>query len=719
MRRILRFGSRSILLYIAIVLVVGLFASYAIVSAPNSPKFQSEKGVLDLTPAHVSEHPIKLKGEWAFYWQELLSPADIRSRTEQGEKENQYIDIPGSWLGYPLDGQAIKGEGFATFRLVIRLSEQDRNERLALRLPTIFHAYRLWVNGERLAEVGVVGRDKNGVTPRLSTKLVFFQPAGNTVELVMQVANFHHKRGGITKFIELGGSDALTIRTNLRVAAETFITASLLVIGLYNLLLFVQRRKDKATLYFGLFSMMFGIRSLLVGELMLTQLFPRFPWELQFKIEYLILCVSGYIITMYFDCIFPNYVSRWFRLGSRIATGGLCLVVVATPALIYSKMLLTIGAIVVLHMVYLMIGLVQAAMRRQDGALTFLVVSVITLVTVIDDFLYYNGWSLIGNISPLGLFIFTVAQMILLSSRFTRAASNEERIARELQDANHKLTEMNANLERTVQERTHALSAAHDDLRASYDRLLHSEQGRKKLLAYITHDLRMPLSSMLGYVEAVQDRVKPERNEQYLKYIRDNTIRINRMIEELSFLSHLETGQVSYRMEPVPVVRFLRSFFEQYELVVRDAGLDFRLDTGDAEAQRLRLPVVEIAVEMDAQRLEQALFNLVSNAMKFTSGGGLVRIALAVDDVNDIRSAIISVQDSGTGIPPDQLEQIFDRNYRYDRPGVENDVGGSGLGLAICKEIVQAHGGTVRAESDGKTGSIFYVSLPCIVQERR
>ncbi|MDI4648044.1 sensor histidine kinase [Cohnella hashimotonis] len=715
MRGILRFGSRSILLHIAVVVVVGMVASYALVAAPDSPKFQSEKGMLDLTQVHVSEHPIKLNGEWAFYWQELLSPADIRSRMERGEKENRYIDIPGSWLGYPLDGHSLRGEGFATFRLVIRLSEQDRNARLALRLPTIFHAYRLWVNGERLAEVGVVGQDKSGVTPRLSTKLVFFQPADNTVELVMQVANFHHKRGGITKFIELGGSDTLTVRKNLSEASGMFVTASLLVIGLYNLLLFVQRRKDKATLYFGLFSLLFGIRSLLVGELMLTQWFPHFPWELQFKIEYLILCVSGYIITMYFDCIFPNYVSRWFRLGSRIATGALCLVVAATPALIYSNLLPVIGVIVVLHMVYLMVGLVYSAMRRKEGALIFLVVSVIALVTVIDDLLYFSEWSPIGNTSPLGLLIFTIAQMMLLSSRFTRAASNEERIARELQDANHKLTEMNANLERTVQERTQALSAAHDDLRASYDRLLHSEQGRKKLLAYITHDLRMPLSSMLGYVEAVQDRVKPERNEQYLKYIRDNTIRINRMIEELSFLSHLETGQVSYRMEPVPVVRFLRGFFEQYELVVRDAGLDFRLDTGDAEAQRLHLPIVE----MDAQRLEQALFNLVSNAMKFTSGGGLVRIALAVGDVNDTRSAIISVQDSGTGIPPDQLEQIFDRNYRYDRPGMENDVGGSGLGLAICKEIVQAHGGTVRAESDGKTGSIFYVSLPCIVKERR
>jgi len=713
MRGILPFSSRTILFCITASVIVGLVASYVVLSAPNSPKFQSEEGILDLTQTHVSNNPVKLQGEWEFYWQELLSPEDIQIHSASDGNRDRWISIPNSWLDYRLDDQQLSGTGFATFRVVIELSEQDKNERLALRIPTIFHSYNLWVNGELLAEVGVVGQDKSSVTPHLATKLVFFQPENDRVELVMQVANFHHKRGGITKYIELGGSDVLTVRTNLKIAAEMFITASLLVIGVYHLLLFGLRRKDRAPLYFGLFTLLFGIRSLLVGELLITKLWPTVPWGLQFKIEYLILCSSGYLITMYFDSIFPNYVSRWFHNGTRIVTGLFCFVIVVTPALLYTKILLIIGVMVVLHMLYLMIGLVKAAMWRMEGALIFLLVSMVALVTVVNDFLYYNEWSRIGNTSPLGLLVFTIAQMILLSSRFTMAASNEERITSELQNANNKLTEMNMNLERIVEERTHALSAAHDDLRTSYDRLLHSEQGRKKLLAYITHDLRMPLSSMLGYVEAVQDMVKPERNEQYLKYIRDNTIRINRMIEELSFLSHLETGQVSYRIEQISIVHFLRGFYEQYELVVRDAGLDFMLYLENAEDQRLSSPVVA----MDTQRLEQALFNLVSNAMKFSSKGGVVHIALAMDEVNDTRYAIISVHDSGMGIPPEQLDQIFDRNYRYNQPGVENGIEGSGLGLAICREIVQAHGGTVRAESNGKSGATFYVSLPCIREE--
>ncbi|MGN8769929.1 ATP-binding protein [Paenibacillus barengoltzii] len=713
MRGMLRFSSRKIILYIAAAIMVGLVTCYAVISASNSTEIQSDKGILDLSQVQVSERPIKLQGEWEFYWHELLSPNDIHDRIASDGNPNRWINLPNSWLGYRLDGQQLSGTGFATFRVMIQLSEQDRHERLALKMPSIFHAYKLWVNGEPLAEVGVVGQDKSSMTPRLATKFVYFQPENNTVELVIQVSNFHHKRGGITKFIELGGSDVLTVRTHLKIAGEIFITASLMVIGLYHLLLFVLRRKDRAPLFFGLFALLLGIRSLLVGELLLTQLWPNFPWEIQFKIEYLTLCSSGYIITRYYISIFANYVSRWFRLGSRIVTGLLCLIVVATPAIIYTHLLSVIGVVVVLHMLYLMVGLVQSAVQRKEGALIFLLASMVTLVTVINDFLYFNEWSSIGNTSPLGLLIFTVAQMFLLSSRFTKTATNEERIARELQEANDKLTEMNMNLEQTVQERTRALSVAHDNLRISYDRLLLSEQGRKKLLSYITHDLRLPLSSMLGYVEAVQDGVKPERNEQYLRYIRDNTIRVNRMIEELSYLSHLETGQVMFQMEPIPVAQFLRQFYDQYKLVVRDTGLDFVLDLGDSEDPESESLVAEI----DMQRLDQALFNIVSNAMKFTASGGAVRIALAVNEVKDRRYANICVEDTGTGIPPEHLEHIFERHYRYEQPGAEKRVEGSGLGLAICREIVQVHGGTVRAESDGKTGAAFYISIPCIRRE--
>ncbi|SFM55393.1 hypothetical protein SAMN03159341_1503 [Paenibacillus sp. 1_12] len=121
MRGILQFVSRTILLHIVAAVVIGLIASYAVIFAPDSPKLQSEEGILDLTQVHVSENPLKLQGEWAFYWQELLSPEDIQIRSARDGNHDRWISIPSSWLGYRLDGQQLNGTGFATFRVVIEL----------------------------------------------------------------------------------------------------------------------------------------------------------------------------------------------------------------------------------------------------------------------------------------------------------------------------------------------------------------------------------------------------------------------------------------------------------------------------------------------------------------------------------------------------------------------------------------------------------------------
>src|SRR5690606_15183161 len=149
-------------------IVLGLVASLVIFSTSSYPKMSSEAGIIDATQAALSSNPIKLHGEWEFYWQELLSPADIQLRLADGKTPDRWITLPSAWLGYRIDDQQLKGTGYATFRLTIKLSEQDRHERLALRLPSIFHAYKLWVNGEQLAAVGEVGQDRGSVKPHIA-----------------------------------------------------------------------------------------------------------------------------------------------------------------------------------------------------------------------------------------------------------------------------------------------------------------------------------------------------------------------------------------------------------------------------------------------------------------------------------------------------------------------------------------------------------------------
>lgn len=672
----------------------------------NSSSLVAKKAILDLENVDLTTASIKLKGEWEFYWNQLLTPDDFLLHDAQ--RSQNYIDLPHSWNGYEWEGQRLSGDGYATFRLLLNLDEDDIGQRLALHMPTIFHAYKLWIDGELYAEVGQVGTDRDSTIPSLATRKVYFTPEQKQVEIVMQVANFHHKRGGITKYIELGSSDFITTKVDRKIVFETFVTGSLFIIGSYHLLLFIHRRKDKAPLYFGLFAMMWGFRSLLVGEVMLTKWFPNFPWELQIKIEYLVLYLVTYIFLMYFYHLFKG-IPRWFQKTSYVLAVFFSLVVMLTPARMYTHTLLLYELIIVAHIAFILYALYKSVKEKKEGALLFFIVSSISSLAVLNDFFYYNEWLLLGNSGTWGLFIFTCAQMYLLSYRSAKAIENEEKAAQELSYANNQLQEINLNLEKMVMERTSELAAANDRLQQAYDQLLRSEEGRKKLLSYITHDLRSPLSNILGYVEAMQDNIKPEKTATYLNHVYEKALLLNRMIDDLSFLSHLETNQIPFEMKVLSTEGYIRELWKRYEWVIMDAGIQGVLNID------LPKDVLTIYVNADPWRLEQALSNLISNAIKFTPQGGTITLSLSCQEWNGCQYALIEVKDTGIGIQPENLELIFQRHFKHYPGEYTKAAKGSGLGLAIAKEIVEAHKGKIWAESTGETGSSFYIALPVML----
>jgi len=664
-------------------------------------------GVLELDD--LSAHPARLQGEWEFYWRQLLTPEDFQ-RPDAPQAE-YYISLPRSWKGYVWEGEALPSEGYATFRLRLQISERDVGKTLALRIPSIFHAYKLWIDGKLSAEVGQVGPDKNSTVPRLATRFVAFQPQTEQVELVMQVANFHHVRGGVTKHIEIGDRETLWRKTVFKYAAELFMTASLLIIGIYHLLLYILRRKDKAFLYFGLVTTGWSLRSLVVGELLLTQMFPDFPWELQLKLEYLALYIGIFLFTMYFYHLFKEETPRWFRVTSGVLALAFSFLVVVAPAKIFSQTLALYELGIAGQLLFYVYALLLARKRRKEGAVVFLIVVAILGLTAVNDFLYFSEKVLFGTFSVLGMFVFTFAQMYMLSSRFVKAESELEQTARQLAATNERLVELNKNLEHIVQERTRELQDANEQLRQAYDRLLQAEEGRRKLLSYISHDLKAPLSTMLGYVEVVQDNIRPEKNPIYLKYVHERILWLHRMIDDLSFLSHLEIQQVPFTMYQLSLETYLHDFWQKFEPVIRESGL--RSD--------LKMPVPDVAqpapqVWADPVRLEQALSNLLSNALKFTPRGGTISLSLTYRELNDGPHAVIGLADPGIGIQPDRLEKIFERNYKRYPSGYEAKSAGSGLGLAITREIVETHKGKVWAESNGVDGSTFFIALPLISQ---
>jgi signal transduction histidine kinase len=224
-----------------------------------------------------------------------------------------------------------------------------------------------------------------------------------------------------------------------------------------------------------------------------------------------------------------------------------------------------------------------------------------------------------------------------------------------------------------------------------------AERLKNDLMSTVSHELRTPLGSVLGFAELmlIRDVDAPTR-QRYLQTIHSEAERLNALIDDFLDLRRIEEGHFELRPEPIDLAELLR---ERIDLVVVRSpghGADLRL------AADTHLPVVA-----DRARIAQVIDNLLSNAVKYSPDGGDITIE-AHQAVGMVRVCVI---DRGLGIPADQQSQLFDKFFRVDREASRH-IGGTGLGLTLCREIVEAHGGSIDFESHEGAGSRFCFEIP-------
>ncbi|MDR7000035.1 cell wall metabolism sensor histidine kinase WalK [Neobacillus niacini] len=221
---------------------------------------------------------------------------------------------------------------------------------------------------------------------------------------------------------------------------------------------------------------------------------------------------------------------------------------------------------------------------------------------------------------------------------------------------------------------------------------------RREFVANVSHELRTPLTTMRSYLEALADGAwrDEEIAPNFLEVTRTETERMIRLVNDLLTLSKMDSTDYKISPEWVNFVNFFHGIIDRFEMA-KEQNVTFKR----------KLPSNPIFVEIDEDKLTQVLYNIISNALKYSPEGG--QVTFSIQEAED--RIIISISDQGMGIPKENIGRIFDRFYRVDKARTRK-LGGTGLGLAIAKEIIGAHGGAIWATSQEGKGTVISFSLP-------
>jgi len=230
------------------------------------------------------------------------------------------------------------------------------------------------------------------------------------------------------------------------------------------------------------------------------------------------------------------------------------------------------------------------------------------------------------------------------------------------------------------------------------EKLEELDKLKSRFFANISHEFRTPLTLILGPVAKHLPIVKDSALRQDLNIVQRNALRLQRLINQILNLSKIESGKMKLQVREQNIVSLVNGYIQSFESLAKQKEIDFKFNSAEENIQLF----------VDKDKIEKILYNLLSNAFKFTDKGG--RIEVIVTSLEEGRAVSISISDTGRGIPPEKLEHIFDRFYQTD-DSYTRDQEGTGIGLALTKELVKLHYGKIHVESYVDKGSTFTVFL--------
>lgn len=374
-------------------------------------------GVIDLRNADL-ELTIPLDGEWLFYQAALVTPADLADveAASVSLPEPEPIPVPATWNRQTVSGRPLGGQGFGTYRLDVLLDPNDHP--LFLKTAEISTAFRLYVDDELQIQGGEVGTDAASTRPEWVTAVVSFVPTRERTTILVQVANFHHARGGLRDEIVITRDAAVTADPQARRNLSYFVFGALLVMGIYHLGLIAVRTREYSTLWFGLVAILMAIRTLLTGQPAVLQATTLPMWEFFLTIEYFTMYAGFTLFFLYTAALFPQEMHASVRRTVCVVGGALAALAVFTSARVFSASVVVFHVLALGGSVYLIVVALRAWRAGRVGSIVYAVGMVFLALTVLNDVLYNIGFWRTGYFANVGLLVFLFFQSLVLASRF-------------------------------------------------------------------------------------------------------------------------------------------------------------------------------------------------------------------------------------------------------------------------------------------------------------
>lgn len=630
----------------------------------------ANKGVMDFSSWDFKKDGVaELSGEWEFYWKRLLTPDDFQgSNALYG---NTYLPLPSFWTDHEKKVPAIESIGYATYRL--QLKNISSENHLSLRVSSLLGAYRIWIDGKLLNQNGHIGTDRQEELPGKQKVAIIplgptQKPTPETIDIIIQLSNFAHEVGGTLFPLSIGSGKEITAIWDKERLLIIFSTTLLLVMGCYHLIFYFFRRKDPSLLYFSIFCLLWMMQffSNYAHQWMLTLLFPGHGLLTGYYIAHVCYIFHVSFFLLFLRSIYPDE-KPFFLPGILLVVGSILSLIFLSSDRFNQYVIVAAHAITLIGGLWGLAIICRAMRLKRQSARILFMGCIVMGFTGINDVL--SGLRLIntGFYTYIGLTFFIASQACALALRFSRAFTTTENLSVELQEKNIALSRL-------------------DTLKDEF-------------IANTSHELCTPLSGIIGIAESMLAGATgslPPQATRNLEMLAASGKRLNGLVDNILDFSRLKNRDLILKLKPVDLMGLTEIVLKLLAPLVDPKGLTLVNSIPD------NCP----PVLADENRLQQILYNLLGNGIKFTESGSVTVSATAKD--GHIRVDII---DTGIGIPKDKQDEIF-LYFEQVNSSTSREYEGTGLGLPITKQLVELHNGNIGIDSQIEKGTTIWFTLP-------